>query len=114
MFRDRSGASIDTGLNPPDGHHYCDDSDLHCADCQQAEASGRTAGPAVVPQLAACDAAVMDIISLSDAPAYDSNRVVAQPFLEGSQSKPMTGVLGILGQADAGSFTSAPGTGSSW
>ena len=28
----------------------------------------------------------MDIISLSDAPAYDSNRVVAQPFLEGSQS----------------------------
>lgn len=54
--------------------------------CPQAGASGRTAGPAVPPQLAACDAAVMDIISLSDAPGYDSNRVVAQPFLEGSQS----------------------------
>ena len=86
VFRDRCGASIDTGLNPPDGHHYCDDSDFSCANCQQAEASGRTAGPAVPPQLAAWDAAVMEIISLSDAPAYDSNRVVAQPFLEGSQS----------------------------
>ena len=43
------------------------------------------AGPAVPPQLAACDAAVMDIISLSDAPAYDSNRVVAS-VLEGSQT----------------------------
>jgi len=28
----------------------------------------------------------MDIVSLSDAPGYDSDRWVAQPFLEGSQS----------------------------
>lgn len=28
----------------------------------------------------------MDIISLSDAPGYDSNRLVAEPLLEGSQS----------------------------
>ena len=28
----------------------------------------------------------MKIITLSDASAYDSNRVVAEPFLEGSQS----------------------------
>ena len=40
-----------------------------------------TSGPAPV-----CDAALMDIITLSDAPGYDSDRVVAQPFLEGSQS----------------------------
>lgn len=28
----------------------------------------------------------MDIVTLADAPDYDSERVVAQPFLEGSQS----------------------------
>ena len=28
----------------------------------------------------------MDIVSLSDAPGYDSDRWVGQPFLEGSQS----------------------------
>ena len=28
----------------------------------------------------------MDIITLADAPAYDRERVVAEPFLEGSQS----------------------------
>jgi len=39
----------------------------------------------VVHQLAGCDASVMDIITLSDAPDYDPDRVVAQPFLEGSQ-----------------------------
>jgi quercetin dioxygenase-like cupin family protein len=38
------------------------------------------------PQLKACKAAVMDIITLSDASAYDHDRVVAEPFLEGSQS----------------------------
>ncbi|MGI8492087.1 MAG: cupin domain-containing protein [Acidimicrobiales bacterium] len=42
--------------------------------------------PAVPPQLPACDASGMDIISLADAPGYDSDRVVAQPFLEGSRS----------------------------
>ena len=36
--------------------------------------------------VAPCDAAFVDIISLSDAPGYDSNRVVAQPLLGGSQS----------------------------
>lgn len=34
----------------------------------------------------ACHAAVMDIIALSDARGYDSNRMVAEPLLEGSQS----------------------------
>ena len=28
----------------------------------------------------------MEIIALADAPAYDSDRVVAEPFLDGSQS----------------------------
>jgi quercetin dioxygenase-like cupin family protein len=37
-------------------------------------------------QVARCDAVAVDIISLSDAPGYDSNRVVAEPLLEGSQS----------------------------
>ncbi len=32
------------------------------------------------------DAGVMDILTLADAPDYDDERVVAQPFLEGSQS----------------------------
>jgi quercetin dioxygenase-like cupin family protein len=32
------------------------------------------------------DAVGMDIITLADAPDYDNERVVAQPFLEGSQS----------------------------
>jgi quercetin dioxygenase-like cupin family protein len=31
------------------------------------------------------DASVMDIVTLSDAPGYDPERVVARPFLEGSQ-----------------------------
>jgi len=39
-----------------------------------------------LPQLTACVAALMDIITLIDASAYDNNRVVAEPFLEGSQS----------------------------
>jgi hypothetical protein len=39
----------------------------------------------IVHQLAGCDASMMDIVTLSDAPGYDRDRVVAQPFLEGSQ-----------------------------
>jgi hypothetical protein len=46
----------------------------------------RRIGRVVRLQVARCDAAVVDIISLSDAPGYDSNRVVAEPLLEGSQS----------------------------
>jgi quercetin dioxygenase-like cupin family protein len=33
-----------------------------------------------------CEAADMDIITLRDGSGYDSGRVVAEPFLEGSQS----------------------------
>jgi quercetin dioxygenase-like cupin family protein len=33
-----------------------------------------------------CDAAVVNITSLSDAPGYDSDRPVAKPLIEGSQS----------------------------
>lgn len=32
------------------------------------------------------DAELMDIVTLADAPAFDRDRVVAEPFLEGSQS----------------------------
>jgi quercetin dioxygenase-like cupin family protein len=40
----------------------------------------------VVPlELEERDASVMDIVSLSEAPGYDSDRVVAQPFIEGAQ-----------------------------
>jgi quercetin dioxygenase-like cupin family protein len=39
----------------------------------------------VVHKLAGCDASVVDIVTLSDASGYDSDRVVAEPFLEGSQ-----------------------------
>jgi quercetin dioxygenase-like cupin family protein len=46
----------------------------------------RRIGRVVRLWVAPCDAAVVDIISLSGAPGYDSNRVVALPFLEGSQS----------------------------
>ena len=35
---------------------------------------------------ASCDAGVVDIIRLSEAPGYDSNRLVAEPLIEGSQS----------------------------
>ena len=50
VFCGRCGASAGTGLNPPRmAHQYCDDGDFYCADCQQAGASGRTAGPAVPP-----------------------------------------------------------------
>jgi quercetin dioxygenase-like cupin family protein len=38
------------------------------------------------PWVAPCHAAVMDIISLSDAPGYDIIRPVAEPLLEGTQS----------------------------
>ena len=37
-------------------------------------------------QAVPCDAVAMEIANLADAPAYDRDRVVAQPFLEGSQS----------------------------
>lgn len=37
-------------------------------------------------RLGVCDAEEMEIIALADAPAYDSDRVVAEPFLDGSQS----------------------------
>ncbi len=40
-------------------------------------------GPA---QVSLRDAEVMDIVTLADAPAFESDRVVAEPFLEGSQS----------------------------
>ena len=33
-----------------------------------------------------CDAVAMEIVSLSDGPGYDSNRLVAEPLIEGSQS----------------------------
>lgn len=36
--------------------------------------------------LALREAGAMDLVTLADGPAYDSERVVAQPFLEGSQS----------------------------
>ena len=36
--------------------------------------------------IAPCDAAVVNIIRLSDAPGYDSGRVIAEPLIEGSQS----------------------------
>jgi len=38
------------------------------------------------PWRALRDAAAVDIISLSNAPGYDDNRVIAEPLLEGSQS----------------------------
>jgi quercetin dioxygenase-like cupin family protein len=47
---------------------------------------GRRDGALARLRLAPCDAAVMDIISLSDAPGYDDNRVIAEPLIEGSQS----------------------------
>lgn len=37
-------------------------------------------------QCGLCDAVVMQIVNLADAPTYDRDRVVAEPFLEGSQS----------------------------
>ena len=36
--------------------------------------------------IAACDAGVVEIIRLSDAPGYDANRLIAEPLIEGSQS----------------------------
>ena len=33
VFCDRCGCSVDTDLIHPDGHHYADDGDFHCADC---------------------------------------------------------------------------------
>ncbi|HEY6318820.1 MAG TPA: hypothetical protein VI462_13155 [Acidimicrobiia bacterium] len=36
--------------------------------------------------IASCDAGVVDIIRLIDAPGYDKDRVVAEPLVEGTQS----------------------------
>ncbi len=47
---------------------------------------GRRSGELARLWLAPCDAAVVDIISLSDAPGYDGNRLIAEPLIEGSQS----------------------------
>ena len=47
---------------------------------------GRRAGRGVRRWVASCDAVVVDIIRLSEAPGYDSNRLVAEPLIEGSQS----------------------------
>ncbi len=33
-----------------------------------------------------CYTSVVDIVRLSDIPGYDNNRLIAQPFIEGSQS----------------------------
>lgn len=38
----------------------------------------------------------MDIVTLADAPAYDRDRVVAKPFLEGSHSN-----VRVIGSAPA-------------
>lgn len=54
------------------------------------------AGRRAHTQLALRDAAVMDIVTLADAPAYDRDRVVAKPFLEGSHSN-----VRVIGSAPA-------------